>query len=495
MTNVASNGVSGATRAEGTIAGAFRASGAVTESVDRIVSELERARAQITDVRPADPALKTTLDEHLSSLERTRGKAPSLPYVGAGIGNGVLVELADGSVKYDLTCGIGPHFFGHSDPELVRTALLASTADVAMQGYLQQNEDPIRFGETLVREAQRNSRLSRAFLFNSGAMANDNALKMAYQKNHPADRVLAFQDCFMGRTVAMCQIGDSAGGRVGVPTTIDIDYMPFFDAAAAARSSAGDVSGKTRWIDMSVWHLEQYISRYPGKHAAFVFELVQGEGGYNTAPREFFTALMDVCREHGVGVWIDEIQTFGRTLEMFAFETLELGEYVDLCTIGKLSQVCATLCTDEYTPQPGLVSGTFLGNTVGLNVGRRMIERLREGDYYGQTGRIARHHRAAVERIKALAAKRPEFFPDHPKVPEPYGGLGGMIRMTPFGGRKDKILRLCRAMFDEGVIAIYCGHDPYHVRMLPPLGVMEESQWDRVFELIEAGMEKVASRD
>ena len=68
-----------------------------------------------------------------------------------------------------------------------------------------------------------------------------------------------------------------------------------------------------------------------------------------------------------------------------------------------------------------------------------------------------------------------------------------MLRFTPFGGDKKKIVASCGACFEEGVILFYCGHDPYHLRMLPPLGVMNESDWPRVFECVERGLAKVVS--
>ncbi len=464
----------------------------IANALDAIVREIDEKRAQLTGVRAPNPGLKETLDDHLTRVTSSRGRGLYAPYIGSGVGNGALVELIDGSVKYDMACGIGPHFFGHSDPDLVATAIRAAAGDVTMQGYFQQNTSAITFTETLVRCASRNSKLRHAFLCNSGAMANDNALKVVYQKNHPADRVIAFADCFMGRSVAMCQIGDNAAYRDGVPTTIGVEYVPFFNEVSARSASAGDISGQTRHIDMCVRRLEEHINRYPGKYAAFCFELIQGEGGYNTAPREFFTALMDVCKANSIAVWTDEIQTFGRTLEMFAFDALNLGEYVDMCTIGKMSQVCAAIFTEEYNPRGGLLSGTFLGSSVGLAVGQRMIERLEAGDYYGQSGRIAQHHRAFVEQVKGLVVKHPEWFPESEKVTAPYGGMGGMMRFTPFGGKKDKIMALTKALFDEGMVAIACGHDPYHVRILAPLGVMEESHWPRIFEVMERGLAKVA---
>ena len=471
-----------------TTAGArFRASEALGQGIETILAGLREAKAEITETRPPQSELAQSMTDYIDMATRSRGKGLFVPYVGSAIGNGPLVELVDGSVKMDMVCGIGPHFFGHSDEDLIATALEAATSDIHMQGYFQQNADAIELTELLSKEASRNSRLKNVFLCNSGAMANDNALKIVYQKHQPADRVIAFDDCFMGRSVAMCQIGDSAAYRVGVPTTIGVDYMPIYDAAAAARE------GQAVIIERAVSRLKTLIARYPGKHAAFVFELVQGEGGYNAAPREFFTALMDVCKEHHIAVWADEVQTFGRTGEMFAYELLDLGEYIDICTIGKLSQVCATIFTEEYNPAPGLLSGTFLGGTVPLNVGRRMIERLREDNLYGDGGLIA-HHRALYEKeAAALIERHPEWFPPCDEVTAFTGGAGGMMRLTPFGGAKDPVMKLCSHAFTEGIVVLPCGHDPYHLRMLPPIPAMRDEDWPKAFALIERAMEKTAA--
>src|SRR5690606_35730879 len=141
-------------------------------------------------------------------------------------------------------------------------------------------------------------------------------------------------------------------------------------------------------------------------HACFVFELIQGEGGFNTAPRQFFVELMDRCRSAGIPIWDDEIQTFGRLDRMFAYEALDLGDYVDVFCVGKMTQACATLFTEEFNPQAGLLSGTFSGEGVSFRVGRRILEKLDEGDYYvdAPRGRIARHHKLFREQVEALAA-------------------------------------------------------------------------------------------
>ncbi|MCA9286828.1 MAG: aminotransferase class III-fold pyridoxal phosphate-dependent enzyme [Phycisphaerales bacterium] len=473
----------------GTKAAALMASKAVSASIDALVEELRRHQSALTGARPATAALQETYESWLARHAEARGKAALYPYVGSGIGNGALVELADGSVKWDMINGIGVHMFGHSDPDMVATALRAAMSDTVMEGNLQFNADSIVFAETLVAEAARGSRLRHCFVTNSGCMANESALKICLQKNHPAPRVIAFADCFMGRSTTMAQIGDSAAGRVGLPLNVLVDYMPFYDPEHGTRS-----------IDYAVWHLRQMIARYPGQYACFVMELVQGEGGFNQAPREYFVALMEVCKEHGIAVWADEVQTFGRTESMFHFQQLDLGAYVDVATIGKMSQACAAIYSEEYNPKPGLLSGTFIGGAVELQVGARVLERMRDGGYYGPDGRNARLQEAFRARAAKLVESHPEWFTPvpHPsglrRVNTPYfGGVGGMMRLTPFGGDKGMVTKALAAMFEEGVVAFYCGHGPFHVRFLPPVGVMEPDHFDEVFEITERAFARVAA--
>ena len=87
---------------------------------------------------------------------------------------------------------------------------------------------------------------------------------------------------------------------------------------------------------------------------------------------------------------------------------------------------------------------------------------------------------------------------DYPLIPLAWypllvGGLGGMMRFTPFGGKKDRINKACKTCFEEGVVLFYAGHGPYHLRMLPPLGVMREEDWPKVFECVERGLARAAA--
>src|SRR5262249_38603073 len=156
----------------------------------------------------------------------------------------------------------------------------------------------------------------------------------------------------------------------------------------------------------------------------------------------------------GVAVWIDEIQTFGRTGELFAYQTLDLGAHVDVVTIGKALQAAATLYTDEYNPRPGLVSGTFAGSTVGLAIGRRIVDRLLADGFLGRQGRIARLGRLAQTSLGQLAQEL------GPRRISGLDGVGAMWALELAGADHAGVVRVLRRCFDAGLLLYYGGTGP-----------------------------------
>ena len=154
----------------------------------------------------------------LDDFGKIRGGYLYFPYLASGIGNGPFVELADGSVKLDMITGIGVHGFGHSHPALVETGIDAALCDTVMQGNLQQNTQSYDVSKLLTTLAcESGAGLEHCFLSTSGAMANENSLKLAFQKHTPADRIIAFEHCFAGRTMVLSHVTDKPGNRVGLP--------------------------------------------------------------------------------------------------------------------------------------------------------------------------------------------------------------------------------------------------------------------------------------
>jgi acetylornithine aminotransferase len=432
----------------------------------------------LTGIRPPNPELKVCYDQAIGHFAQCRGGPLFYPYLGSGIGNGALVELADGSVKLDMISGIGVHYLGHSHPLLVAAGVDAAIRDTVMQGNLQQNVESVPLSKTLVEMANRDGqdrRIAHAFLTTSGAMANENALKLAFQKHAPASRVLAFARGFAGRSMALSQITDKAAYRVGLPKVLDVDYVPFLDPAQPEHSAKAAVN-----------RLKEHLHRYPKQHAAMWMELIQGEGGFNAGTREFFLPILDLLKENGVAVWFDEIQTFARTTRPFAFQHFGLDAYVDLLTVGKITQVCATLFTDAYTPKPGLVSQTFTASTSAILAAQAILDHLKSGDYFGEGGRIMQVRRRVQGHLDRIAAAHPGW------IKGPYGE-GAMIAFTPFDGSEGVAKRLLTALFEAGVVSFLCGANPMRLRFLPPVGVVMDEQLDQACRILEDVLAKHAA--
>jgi len=449
----------------------------VAEARRLLLDAVTERQQALTGVRSPRADRRLGYQQLLDRFAAARGGRLFYPYIGSGLGRGPLVELADGSVKYDMIGGIGVHIMGHGHPALHAAGLDAALADTVMQGNLQQNHESAQLLDTLLTAAAATGAdLPHCFLSTSGAMANENALKIVLQKNHPADRVLAFERCFMGRTLAMASITDKPAYRDGLPLALAVDYVPFFNAA--------DPEGSTQ---RAVAVLKQHLARHPGRHAVMCLEMVQGEGGCNPGSPAFFAALVAVLREAGVAVFVDEVQTFGRLERLFAFEQFGLAEHVDVVTIGKLSQVCATFFRDSFTPRPGLLSQTFTAATSAIFAGQAVVHELQSGNFYGPDGRIAVIHRRFVRHFDAIAARLPGC------ISGPYG-TGGMIAFQAFDGDAGRTKQLLAALFEAGVIAFAAGANPTRVRFLPPLAVISDAEIDAACEILEQVLVAEAGR-
>lgn len=425
-------------------------------------------RQRIAGIRSPQESRQEAYAQLISKLGDLRGGGLYYRYLGSGLGNGALVELADGSVKYDMISGIGVHMYGHSDPEMIDTLVDAALSDTLMQGNLQQNLDSLELCDELVGIAREGgAELEHCFLSTSGATANENALKMLFQKSAPADRMLTFSNSFSGRTMALAQLTDRPKNREGLPTSLLVDYVPFYDGERPEEST-----------QESLKSLREHLARYPGRHAGMCLELIQGEGGYYSAPREYFIALFGILREHDIPIWIDEVQTFGRTTRMFAFQHLQLDEYADVVTIGKMSQVCATLFTDALKARPGLISQTFTGATSSIHAARYLLKHFREGGFLGGAGRTVQIHNRFVQHFERLAEQHPG------RISGPWG-VGGMIAFTMFDGSAGQTKAFLNRLFEAGVIAFPAGENPTRVRMLPPLLATQDQDIDAVCGVIE----------
>ncbi len=438
------------------------------EAKKLIQEALKEHQKNITGVKAPNPELKESYEQLLKKMADYRGGALFYNYLGTGIGHGPFVELADGSVKYDFITGIGVHYMGHSHPGVIEAQINGAISNTVMNGHLQQNTDTAKLLELISKEACKyGAEVKNVFLSTSGAMANENGFKMIFQKRYPAARFFSFEKCFSGRTLGMAWVTDKAAYRQGLPKTLDVDYIPFY--------CESDHEGS---IKIAVNAMKKAIHRFPGQHAGFVMELIQGENGSWVGNTEYFEALIKVCQENNISVFIDEVQSFGRTHELFAFQHFKLDKHADIVAIGKNSQVCATLFKDDHKPKPGLMSQTFTGSSSQISAAHYVINEIVTGGYLGKEGKIEKLHQHFKSHLERLAKKYPE------KISGPFG-IGAMVAMTVFGGDEAKSKNFTIKLFENGVLSFMAGASPTRVRFLMPVMAVENKHIDEVCAIIE----------
>tara|TARA_Y100000746_G_scaffold73589_1_gene61703 strand:- start:3590 stop:4963 length:1374 start_codon:yes stop_codon:yes gene_type:complete len=436
----------------------------VQDAIDIILKRLEFYQHNIEGVKPANKDFETDFSNLIKSIESVRGSL-FYPYLSSGFGKGPYVECADGSVKLDFISGIGVHW-AHSDPAIIKASLKAAVHDSVMQGNLQQHRGSV----DLYQRLREMSGLDHVFLTSSGVMGVENALKLCFQYKSPAKRILSFSNCFCGRTLAAASITDKPQYREGLPVVLPVDYIPFYDPKNPKES-----------IQQSVDTLHRYIKRYPNDYACMKFELIQGEGGFNVGSKEFFKALISCLKEADIPVYIDETQTFGRTTELFAFQLFDLQDDVDVVSIGKMSQVCATLYRKHLKPKPGLISQTFTSSTTAIEAANIILTKLASNDYFGNDGKIAQLHTYFINKLQDLAKKYPADISD-------FRGVGSMIAFKLFEGNYEESLFFIKTCYKNGLILFIAGNKPTYIRFLLPVGATNCNHIDEAIAIIEQSL-------
>lgn len=248
----------------------------------------------------------------------------------------------------------------------------------------------------------------------------------------------------------MAELTDNPAYKVGLPEYHEMLRIPFYDRR--------DPQSGEKTLRL----MKEHVAKHEGLISTFSFEPMLGEGGYMAAPREFFIPMLEFCKEKKIAIWADEVQTFTRTGEVFAFETLDIGNYIDLCTIAKTAQVGATLYTEEYNPKPGLIAGTFSGTSTALAAGNEILKILEDEGYLGPQGRIMDIHRKFVGMLNELNETTCKG------LLRDAGGMGLMVAVTPLDGKKEQVEALLKKFLASGMIAFSCGKDPVRIRFLIP---------------------------
>jgi len=442
-------------------------------------------------IRAPDPARALKSGEAIKKMGDLRGRPLLYPMMPTGRGSGPFIELMDGSVKMDLITGIGVSLFGYNHPALMLEAFRCAFRAPVMQGTLMPGREASRLSELLIKGARGELKgqehlveaakapIHQTWLSSCGTMANELSIKIVRQKKAPAYKFIAMKNCFAGRSSTMGELTDEPKYREGQPTFDQFKHIDYFD----------DTLGVDECVARSKKQIDEIVDKEPGVFAGFVFEPVPGEGGaFRQAPRDWWVPVIEHAKSRGLAIWMDEVQTFARTGELFAFQRLELGSYVDVVSVAKPLHAAAVLWTEAFTPKPGLVAGTFSTSGANLATGAKIIEMLTEEGFIGPEGRIQKLERFIVhdwaERRERIGAK---YKLGRMNI------LGGMVAMELLDGKAETIKKLLDLMFAKGVIGFNAGKIPVCLRFLPPMGVLQESHWLQAMKILEECLEEMSS--
>ncbi len=401
-------------------------------------------------------------------LERQRAALPAgvgsaLPVFIEAAGGGVLVD-ADGNSFIDLASGIAVTSVGNAAPRVVERAS-------AQLGRFTHTCFLVNPYESYVQLCERLNELApvpgpaRTVLFNSGAEAVENAVKVARAATgRPA--IVAFDHAYHGRTLMTMSLtakNHPYKDRFG-PFAPEVYRAPM---AYPYRWPTGPENCAREAADTLTDMLDRLIGAE--NVAAVIIEPIQGEGGFIVPPAGFLPAVARICRDRGILLILDEVQTgIGRTGTWFAAE--HEAVQADLVTMAKglggglpIAAVTGRAELMDAAPAGGL-GGTYSGNPVACEAALGALEEIEENQL--------------LERARDIESVMRPFLLELQQRYSAVGdvrGRGAMlaVEIVKDGNRPDPELtaRISRRCHDRGVLTLTAGSFGNVIRFLPPLTI------------------------
>ncbi|WP_104052908.1 MULTISPECIES: 4-aminobutyrate--2-oxoglutarate transaminase [unclassified Arthrobacter] len=408
-----------------------------------------------------------------------KGVASSVP-VYVSDADGGIVRDVDGNSFIDLGSGIAVTSVGASDPAVVDAVKQQVEHFTHTCFMVTPYEGYIALAEKL-HEVTPGDHEKRTVLFNSGAEAVENAIKIARSATG-RDAVVAFDHAYHGRTnLTMALTAKAMPYKTGFgPFASEIYRMPM---SYPFREENAELTGAEA-ADRVILAIEKQIGA--DQTAAILIEPIQGEGGFIVPAEGFLPRLAEWAKSKGIVFIADEVQSgFCRTGEWFAVQ--HEGVIPDIMTMAKgiaggmpLSAVTGRAELLDAVHAGGL-GGTYGGNPVACAAALAAIETMEAFDLSGRARRI---EELAVPRLQQLA--------EDTGVIGEVRGRGAMLALefvkpgtkTPDADITKAIAAACLA---EGVIILTCGTYGNVVRLLPPLVIGEELLSDAL-DVLEAAV-------
>ncbi len=371
-------------------------------------------------------------------------------------GKGCRLTDADGREYLDFVSGIAVCSLGHCHPG-VSEAICAQAQKLVHVSNLYHTEPQTKLAELLVA----NSFADRVFMCNSGAEANEAAIKLA--RKHGGEgryEIISLEGSFHGRTLATVAATGQAKFHKGFePLPAGFNHAPFGDLAA----------------------LEKMITP---QTCAILCEPLQGEGGVRPLAGEYLAGIRALCDKHGLLLIFDEVQVgMGRTGTLFAYE--QMGVTPDIMTLAKALgnglPIGALLTTETIAASfaPGDHASTFGGNPIGCAAAMVVMETMLADGFLAEVKAKGDY---LAERLRRLAGKYPRFA----TTVRGLGLIQGLV-LTEEGVRHGGDLVM--SLFRKGLLLNFAGN--IALRCIPPL-VVSRAEIDEMIGLVDQAFSELA---
>lgn len=369
-------------------------------------------------------------------------------------GDGIHLYADNGKEYLDFFAGIAVNALGHSHPGFV-AALQEQIGKLIHTSNLYYIESQAKLARALCER----SCADKVFFSNSGAEANEAAIKLAkiyFYKKGQADRneIITLKDSFHGRTLTtVAATGQPKYQKPYQPLTpgfihVQINDLPALQAAVTDRT------------------------------AAIMLELIQGESGVHPCDAAYIHAVRKLCDERGILLIVDEVQTgVGRTGKWFAYENY--GIEPDIFTLAKalgggvpVGAVCAK--EEAAAFEPGDHGSTFGGNPLSCTAGLSVMEILAKENLVENAQQMGAYFQQQLLNLKKSCRAVKEVR-----------GMGLMIGLELDGGVAKQ---LNAKLFEAGILAGCCGDT---LRILPPL-IVTKADIDRFVDTAAALLKNIA---
>ena len=371
-------------------------------------------------------------------------------------GQGCVLEDADGKQYLDFLAGIAVCSLGHCHPEVTKS-ICEQASKLVHVSNLFHTQPQTELAELLVAH----SFADRVFFGNSGAEANEAAIKLA-RKYSGEERyeIISLAGSFHGRTLATV-------AATGQPK-FHLGFEPL--PAGFLHAEFGDIKA-----------LEKLISH---RTCAILCEPLQGESGVRPLEKKYLATIRKLCDENGLLLIFDEVQTgIGRTGTLFAYE--QLGVVPDILTSAKALAnglpIGAMLTTDKIAASfsVGSHASTFGGNPVSAAAAVATLKVMLTDGFLAETRSKGEY---LVEKLSALAAKYPELATGQ-------RGLGLIQGLVLTGAGIAQGQSIVQKLFERGVLINFAGNAV--LRFIPPL-VVSRGEIDTMISALDRVLSEIS---